>query len=461
MKYYAATAAGLAILCALLLTPARAAAAGRSAASPSPADRADLSAFFDGTIPGQLAAGHIPGAAVSVVKDGELVFSGGYGLADTDRQIPVAAERTLFRVGSITKLFTWTAVMQLAEQGRVNLDADICSYLPAGTIANTWPAPVTLANLLTHTGGFEDRGEGLFIRDVDLMIPLSEYVARFMPTRVRAPGITMGYSNFGAALAGYIVERVSGIPYERYIEENILTPLGMSHSSIRQPLPQDLATDLAVGYRYADSKLQQQPEWIQGRPAGALSATAVDMASFMIAHLQQGRRGEVSILREETVRDMQRTHFAQDARASGWTWGFMEMSLNGLRLVWHGGATYVFHSALVLVPEENLGIFVAYNGQGGMVAHQALLQAFMDRYYPVEAPAPSPSPRPLGDSAHLARYAGTYRGTNHMNVSTIEKMFALFSAVPVRVTERGTLAITGVTMAWPAVVTRACRVIPS
>jgi CubicO group peptidase (beta-lactamase class C family) len=415
---------------------------------PGLTDPRELQSFLDGIITDQLSAYHLPGASVAVVKDGEVFFAKGYGYANIAEQIPVLADQTLFRPGSITKLFTWTAIMQLAEQGKVDLNANINIYLKGFQIPNTYPHPITLANLLTHTSGLEDRGEGLYVRNLEDMLPLSDYAARYLPARIRPPGELMGYSNYGAGLAGYVIEAVSGMPYEKYVEKNILNPLGMTHSTLLQPPPTELAESRAIGYKYAEGVYLPTEEWIQAKSTGALSATATDMAKFMIAHLQDGQFGNGRILQEKTAQDMHRQHFTQDARAGGWTYGFMEMELNGQRIIWHGGATLYFHSALFLLPEQNIGLFVSYNSQGGMPAHAALIRAFMDRYYPATA---APVPQPAADfTARASRFTGIYRGSNHQNETGLEKMLSLSSEIPLTLTPNGTLKTVGVGFGWPA-----------
>ena len=411
-------------------------------------DPQELEAFMDGVITSQLAAYHLPAATVVVVKDGELFFAKGYGYANIEEQIPVVAEQTLFCPGSITKLFTWTAIMQLVEQDKLDLNADINIYLKDFQIPRTYPQPITLANLLTHTSGLEDRGEGLYVRNFQDILSLSDYAARYLPTRIRPPGELMGYSNYGAGLAGYIIESVSGMRYEQYIEKYILLPLGMTHSSMLQPTPAALAATRAIGYRYVDGVYQPTEEWIQATSTGALSATATDMAMFMIAHLQDGKYGNGRILQEATAQEMHLQHFTQDQRAGGWTYGFMEMELNGQRIIWHGGATLYFHSALFLLPKQNIGLFVSYNSQGGMPAHAALIRAFMDRYFPSHTTAVR---QPAADFATRAnRFTGIYRGTNHQNETGLEKMLSLSSEIPVTLTPRNTLKTVGLGFGWPA-----------
>ncbi|MFV9630163.1 MAG: serine hydrolase domain-containing protein [Methanosarcinales archaeon] len=199
-----------------------------------PTDPQELEAFIDGVMVAQMEAYYIPGATISVVKDGELFFAKGYGYADMEYGKPVIANETLFRIGSVSKLFTWTAVMQLAEQGKLDLNADVNTYLTDFKIPDTYPEPITLAHLMTHTAGFEDYHR-IFARSADDIEPLGEYLANNMPARVRPPGEFIAYSNYGTSLAGYIVEEVSSMPFDVYIEENIYKPLDIQRSTFRQP----------------------------------------------------------------------------------------------------------------------------------------------------------------------------------------------------------------------------------
>jgi CubicO group peptidase (beta-lactamase class C family) len=198
-------------------------------------DPRELGTFLDRLLSAQLRDDHIPGATVSVVKDGRLFFAKGYGSADLQAGTPVSAQTTLFRIGSLSKLFTATAVMQLAEQGKLNLHADVNTYLKTFHIPATYPEPITLAHLLTHTAGFEDRETGLYPRTISDLEPLGQWLAEHIPARVRPPGELSAYSNYGFALAGYIVEQVSGLPYAQYVEQHLFQPLGMRESTSVNP----------------------------------------------------------------------------------------------------------------------------------------------------------------------------------------------------------------------------------
>jgi CubicO group peptidase (beta-lactamase class C family) len=390
-----------------------------------PTDARELEAFLDGLMLAHLEDHHIAGATVSVVRNGELLLAKGYGFSDNDKRTPVDPARTLFRVGSVSKLFTWTAVMQLVEQGKLDLDTDVNRYIDF-TIPATYPQPITLRHLLTHTPGFEERGIGLFSGKNE---PRSTWLPANLPTRVRPPGTFSAYSNYGTTLAGYIVERAAGMSWEEYVEKNILQPLGMTGSTAREPIPDALKANMSGGYKWDGNELDPEDFEIVGSsaPAGSVSATATDMARFMIAHLNDGTLGDARILADSTARLMHSRAFSHDDRINGFALGFYEKSSHGLRIIGHGGDTQWFHTDLALIPSESLGVFVSYNSAGGgELSFGPFLEAFLDQYYPVQ-----PLPRVAGsDSVPVERYAGAYR-VNRSSYTTLEKAFGLASVVSV------------------------------
>jgi len=430
---------------ASMSVPEAPAPARRGEPSPRPGlgNRGELEAFFDGVIAAQLEAHHLPGATLSVVERGMMVFAKGYGYADIEKRIPVVAEKSLFRPASISKLFTWTAMMQLVERGKLDMNVDVNTYLGDIHIPATYAQPITLEHLATHTPGFEDRTLGVSARKERDLEPLDTYLERAMPARVFPPGEAPAYSNYGTALAGHVVARVSGEPFHRIIEERIFAPLSMRRSTFRQPAPPDLAQDIASGYTYKQGAYKRREiEWIQDAPAGALSTTATDMAAFMIAHLQLGRYGDARILEEATAEAMHRRHFTADRRLTGWTEGFMEIEKNGQRMIGHRGSLLAFNSGLLLVPDHGVGVFVSYNGagdrEGGRQAVTNLLEAFVDRFYPADAPPPAPV-RP--DSAERAGWVEGYYMPSRSAWTTPEKLLTLIRQISVSAKKDGTLRI--------------------
>lgn len=424
------TAAAALLVIGIGVAPAAALAQGAEEAAPArarpgPTDTVELAAFLDGLISAEMKEHHVVGATVAVVRDGKLMYSKGYGWADFDERVPVDPATTLFRIGSITKLFTWTAVMQLVEQGKIDLDADVNEYLDF-RIPDTYPGkPITMRNLMTHTPGFEDRGFGLFSSSKDR----GAYLAENIPARVRPPGTYAAYSNYGAALAGYIVGRVSGQSWESYVRRHILEPLGMEQAAMEQPLPDDLADDMSVGYAKGggspDGKAFEM--LVPMAPAGSGSASAEAMGHFMIAQLQNGEYEGRRIMADSTARLMHSPQFAHDPRLPAMDLGFYEQDMHGVHMIGHGGDTGWFHSNLALVPADSLGIFVSFNtASGGEISFGPFLDRFVEHYWPVPATAPGG-----GDaSADLSPYVGEYE-FDRMSYTTAEKAMGLFSKITV------------------------------
>jgi len=348
-------------------------------------DPVELAAFLNVTLNDELATYHIPGATVAVVKDGKLFFAKGYGYADLENKTPVESNATLFKIGSLTKLFTWTAVMQLVEEGKIDLHADVNTYLPANLkIPATYPQPVTMENLMTHTAGFEEVSiSSMTVYDPKDIQPLGTALAQTAPARVWPPGQVWSYSNWGAGLAGYIVQEVSGIPFNQYVKEKIFTPLGMNNTTIEQPVPSPLVENVSKTYAYNNGTFTQTKDYFIGvPPGGAIHSTAGDMAKFMIAQLQNGTYNGARILNTSTAQDMHRAHFTPDAYTSLGL-GFFIGNENNESSISHGGATNYFYSECMLWPDSNTGLFVSYNSVGGSIAQYDLVQKFLDHYYPI------------------------------------------------------------------------------
>jgi CubicO group peptidase (beta-lactamase class C family) len=380
---------------AQLAFPAAAAAQQRSSAVQVAPDRiATLPAFIDGILAQQLISREVAGATVTVVHKGKILFSRGYGWQDVARRIPMDPARSLIRPGSVSKLVTWTALMQLVEQGKVNLDADVNTYLDF-KIPDREGQPILVRHLLDHRPGFEDRG-GITVEDPKDYRPLGEWLAKNIPNRVRPAGVETAYSNHGAALAGYIVQRVSGMPFEDYVQKNIFRPLGMTRSTFVDPTGPLLA-DRAHGYKFENGRYVEQPmELYQNiAPTGSMFASSNDMAQFMLAHLNDGRYGSAQILKPATARMMREFRSTNTPGFPGFATGFFVVREAGPRIIGHGGNTSDFHSQLTLAPEAGLGFFVSYTGgQGSYGARTELANALIGRLFPMQ-----PSPRWTGADA--------------------------------------------------------------
>src|SRR5665213_251308 len=322
----------------------------------------DLSTFLDGLVPFALQRGDVAGAVISVVKDGKIIFAKGYGYADLKTLMPPLPETTLFRPGSTSKLFTWTAVMQLVQQGKLNLDRNVNDYLDF-TIPPRDGKPITLRDLMTHTPGFEDAARGLITVGAKEVV-LGEYLKTHVPARIFPPGEIVAYSNYGCGLAGYIVQRVSDQRFEDYVQQHIFAPLGMQHSTFDQPLPTSLAPLMAKSYRAASDGQPQPFELVNPEPAGGLSSTAIDMAHFMIAQLQGGSYNGSRILEPATVALMHSPQHTAAPGLNGFDLGFYQEDSHDQRIIGHAGDLDYFHSDLHLLLDAHVGFFISMNSAG-------------------------------------------------------------------------------------------------
>lgn len=390
----------------------------------------ELEAYLDPIMRQEMQQRHTPGAVVVVVLNGEIVLQKGYGFADRDQRTPVKANRTQFRMGSISKLFTTTAILQLAEEGKLNLHDDVNKYLKTFQIKNPFPEPVRVFHLLTHTAGFDERNLGSATLKASEAQSLAQYLPGNMPPCVRPPGSLISYSNHGFTLAGYLVELVSGMPFDQYVEEHILKPLGMHSSTIN--VKESRSPELATGYLFENKDYEAVPfDYVNDGPADGLVSTAPDMARFMLANLQQGRYGNTQILRPETLAEMQAQHFTHHPDMPGWCYGYYEEYRNNLRGLVHDGTVYGFTSRVYLVPEKQFGFFVASNRDttSGALLAPALTNTLLDFYFPERKKHihPEDATPEFTRRAHLCE--GYYRLTCYAN-TTLEKIEVLMGFAP-------------------------------
>jgi CubicO group peptidase (beta-lactamase class C family) len=400
-------------------------------------DHQSLETFFAGLVPYALKSGDIAGAAIAVVEDGKLIFSKGYGYANENTRTPVIADRTLFRIGSASKLFTWTAVMQLVEAGRIDLDKDVNTYLDF-KIPSKFGKPITMRDLMTHTPGFADVYRDLEVPSPKQLFPLRRYLIENMPQRIFPPGEVVAYSNYGAVLAGYIVQRVSGESFDHYVEEHILKPLGMTRSTFSQPLPAALQPDMSTGYVTASAGPVIPFEAFEASPAGAMSATATDMADFMIAQLQDGSYRGASILSPAAVKLMHSPQYQAAPGINGMDLGFYQENRNGLEIIGHGGDTLAFHSYLHLILGADVGIFLAFNSQGrnkaAEKARTEIYHRFLDTYFPGKT---SEMKTVANAERDAERVAGWYVVSRRSELG----LFFLFSQIRVSALPNGLICI--------------------
>lgn len=400
-------------------------------------DSAELAEFMDGVMTTQLKNKQIVGATLSIVQHNRVLLSKGYGYADIKKKTPVDPRKTLFRIGSVSKLFVWTALMQLAGQGKVDLKADVNTYCKDFQVPDAFGKPVTVLDLMNHTPGFEDKVIGLFARGPEGLRPLGDLLREQMPERIWAPGMISSYSNHGAAMAAYIVEQVSGMAWDEYVEKHIIHPLRMGYSSFRQPLPDTLLANMSKGYRYNKGlPAEADFEFIPLAPAGSASSTAWDMARFMRAHLNWGRLGAVRILDSLDAVTMRQPSFRNAPGMNPMRHGFIDMSRYGQEIFGHGGDTEIFHSNLALFPTHGIGFFVSFNSIEGGGVSNTVLDAFIEHFFP-QPKIPTLRPN-IAQVKSLGNFAGAFRA-NRFCRSDLSRLTALPGQVQLAVEPDGTV----------------------
>jgi CubicO group peptidase (beta-lactamase class C family) len=369
----------------------------------------ELERFLDGVMAAEMDRLDIPGAAVVVVRAGEVFFLKGYGFADREKEIAVDPAATLFRIGSVSKPLTSLAALQQVERGHLDLDADVNSYLDF-RVPQKKGTSVTLASLLTHTSGFEERRIGMAARHANDVESLGEFLRRNVPARFAATGEVHSYSNLGYAFVGHLVEQGSGQDFAGYMDENVFGPLGMGSSSFAQPLPADLESRLAVGYvGGTGSRKPGERMYDRDYPAGGAVSTAADVGRFMIAILDGGRAADgARVVSAETAAAYLAPSYRPDPSVPGRTTGGLEeLWINGEKAVGHGGDTLSSAAQMILLPERRTGFFLVYNAAVDEF-RENVMREILDRYYPDRSSEPSFIKL---DRDALGMFAGKYRWT--------------------------------------------------
>ena len=412
-------------------------AAARTIIQDGPVDPAEMEVFFDKYLADQMNIYHIPGVVISVVKDGKVFFSKGYGFADIEKQIPFT-ENSLLTTASLGKLFTAVGVLQLNQKGMIDLQSDIRPYFKDFKPNTNFDSPLTFANLLTHTDGFETRMIGVATIKAEELKPLRELLAAYKPNQILPAGKYLTYGDYAANLAGYLTQEISGVPFENYMAENILTLLRMTHSTFDQHLSAAMRDNLAAGYSFENGSYQPEPFfYINYAPQGGLRTTAADMNHFMLALLNNGEYQNKRILSPESVKSMFTQQFTPQAGMPGITYGLFEDFKNGHRALLRDGDGVGTRTRMVLLPEQNTGIFISYNN-GDSNLRLNLIGDYLEHYYP------GGKTTPVGMEGYRERaqmFTGTYRPLQ-ADISTFTKSMYFFSQlVEIKTNSDGTITI--------------------
>lgn len=406
-----------------------------------------LARLIDGLVESTLASEHIPGAAVTIVRDGKRVFAKGYGVANVEEQRAVDVDRTIFRIGSTTKALTALAVMQLVDQGKVRLDDPVTRWVAAPKVESRF-APVRVENLIDHTGGFDQIGDDsrrLVWRKED-RLPLD----RFLETQLRAirpPGQAATYDTYGISLAGLVVERASGLSYADYMRRHLFAPLGMSRSFVE--VPDSLRQELASGYGWSNGAfVKQRYEYYASTPASSVDATAADMARLMIALLGDGSVDGGRLFSAATAARVRAPQHA-DRNVKSFSYGFWEDEFAGHRVIHHGGSMLGYEGEMLLVPDMRIGLYVIYNrdseaGGGRTTLGPALHERLLTHWLPTVPAVALKDPLPID----TRRFAGAYAPGTYCH-GCYEGEGWSFSYLPVRALGPGVIDVGG--QRWRAI----------
>jgi CubicO group peptidase (beta-lactamase class C family) len=375
---------------------------------------------------------NIAGATIVLMQGDSILHINGYGLADIESNIPVNSYSSIFGIASISKTFVATAIMQLYEDGRLELDRDVNNYLKTFQLKYKFNDSVTIENLLTHTAGFDERNIGTAVRTEKDVISLAQYLKKRMPPQIRPAGKALTYSNHGYALLGLIVEEVSGLSFDEYVRKMILKPLEMNYSGFKRQA--ELEKNYVTSYLQKNNQLiLYKPYFMLDYPAGSLSTTASDMGHYISMFLRNGNYKGIQILDSATVVKMHQTGFKQyEKSTNGWLLGFYEGHWKGIRLVAHNGAIQGFASELILIPEKNTGLFLCVNSSSIQNSKSGIfignfINSLLSRLMPdsnVEKEKSKVPPEIGSVDEPLEKFTGKYRYTRYA-YTTIDKLAIL------------------------------------
>ncbi len=422
-----------------------------------PKDEKEIEAFTDKFFTENMKKNNVPGAAIVVVRDGKVIFKKGYGYANVEKKIPVDPDKTVFRNGSVGKLFTATAIMQLYEKGLINLDDNVNNYLKSFKVKNKFSKPVTFGNIMTHSSGLDSGCEiGGTSYTKAGQVSYEDYMKSHMPVVINEPGTVTNYSNSGYNLLGYLVEKVSAMSYENYMQKNIFDPLCMKNSNVVSKVE-----NMATAYNFEKGSFKSIRNNVYEPPlgSGSINSTVVDMANFMIANLQNGKFADNQILNENTSKLMQKQHFTNNTDLPGMGYSFIENYKNNQKIIKHEGAIPGFVTSLFLMPEQNLGFYVATNSLNATPFQ--LEDAFINHYYPLKRDKSPNSSTNFKEKTH--EYIGTYRQYHEVTKSWITKVFALFGDdYEFKITDNrdGTLTMKGISLEKTPISTKLIEIKP-
>ena len=372
-------------------------------------DKREIESFVDKYFQEKMEEHVIPGAVFAIVQNGELLYSKGYGYSDVENEIQVSPEETVFRIGSVSKIFTATGIMQLTEKGLIDLHTDSNEYNKLFQLDYKNGTPVTIHNLLTHTAGFDESGKMTIVLKQDDLQSIGENLKEHMPKQVREAGIETQYSNHGYGLLGHLLEEVTGQSFEDYMQEHILQPLEMKDSSFY--ITKEMNGKLSKSYTHFNGQnLETDPMYFHFGAAGALNATATDMVNFMKFHLANGEFNGKRLLKEETIELMHHTQYTNHPDLPGMAYGAFIEQRNKLVNYHHGGTIDGFQSLVYFIPEHNVAFFISTNSNLGAHITFNFPKDFVNHFYGDEGEGAAPvNTVAVTSEKELQAFAGSYQ----------------------------------------------------
>ena len=411
----------------------------------------NLEKFLDEFIPPEMESAHVPGLVITVVRSDEVLLAKGYGYADLDNQVPMTPQ-TNIRAGSVSKSVLSTGVIRLVEQGFLDLDAPVSDYISDLDLEDEFGSASTIGQLLTHTSGYHEKVVRSHSPDLDGDETLKEVLHSDLPDRIFAPGTVSAYSDWNFSLLGYAIEGATGKPYETVLEEILFNPGGMKDTTYEQPLPNRIFGNLATGYgwNYPKYRVDIVPhDYVRMSPGIALVTNGQDMGTYLQMLLNDGMWKNNQILNDESLAMLLERQGAAHPLSRGWSYGFVENTISGRQVMYKDGNGIGFASRVVLMPKQDLGIFVSTNhrnlGEGlwltqaAMMATRTLVSAILENFVP-ESATDAYQVQPRIEGTNPSRFVGHYQKAG-ISRNDFFKMEGLLDNKDVKENGDGTLRI--------------------
>jgi CubicO group peptidase (beta-lactamase class C family) len=412
----------------------------------------NLENFLDEFVPLEMETAHVPGLVITVVRRDEVVLAKGYGFADLQNRIPMTP-KTNIRAGSVSKSILATGVIKLVEQGVLEINAPVTDYISDLNLEDEFGSASTIGQLLTHMSGYPDNLVQSHSPDLDGWEPLGDVLGADLPPRAFAPGTVSAYSDWNFSLLGYAIEGATGKPYETVMVELLFNPIGMNSTTYIQPLPDEIFDNLATGYgwNYGKNRFDTVPhDFVRMSPGIALVTNVEDMGAYLRMFLNEGALDGNQLFGDETLALLLERQGAAHPLSRGWSYGFVENTFSGRRVLYKDGNGIGFASRVVLMPDQDLGIFVSTNhrnlGEGlwptqaAMMATRSLVSAILENFVPESETETHEVQQRFNQTDQLHRFMGHYQKAG-ISRNDFFKLEGMLDNVDVKDNGDGTLKI--------------------